>query len=610
MNKNALSPWVLSQVVLSGLGLFLFHALITKQYRGAPLTLAAWLAAAFILVLVIRRMARNVALDSRSRWQQTWAGLDEIGLAFVAFFFLLLVVFDNQYFRATADGREYFAHVRSLVIDFDLDFANENELFRTGGVPQHFPFGSAVLWLPFYLVAHLWLGLLNLLGGSFDRDGFHNTYQMAIGLGTLTYGFIGLLMIYRIGRDYFASRIIAAATMLLTAGSFLVWYLAIESSYTHGNSMFAVTLFLLLWYRTRDERSLRQWGWLGLAAGLMVMVRWQNALFLLFPAVDAATMVIGLLRNAPPADEDEGATSPDTVVSLGRSLAVFGLGLFFGFLPQMIFWRVVNGGWLALPHGQAGQQWWSDSLMVDVLFSSNHGLFAWHPIIYLAILGIPLFMLRDFCLGGLLTLVFLIQIYVNGAVATWWGGHAFGGRRFASCTLLFALGLAAFIRFLQKRPLIDLGEAGDERYLGRGWSRSQRGQRGSFRWGLGPESVVMAPLKAPEFLRPGVAQVQPDYLLRFRADPYRADDGRPQIIEFWVNGKLVGREGLLRDLRQYEVEIPGRVVQRNLNEIVMRYSHWRPDPGVGSAASRRQRAVRFDRIDLIRQSVPFDARGR
>ena len=38
MNKNALSPWVLSQVVLSGLGLFLFHALITKQYRGAPLT--------------------------------------------------------------------------------------------------------------------------------------------------------------------------------------------------------------------------------------------------------------------------------------------------------------------------------------------------------------------------------------------------------------------------------------------------------------------------------------------------------------------------------------------------------------------------------------------
>ena len=285
MNKNALSPWVLSQVVLSGLGLFLFHALITKQYRGAPLTLTAWLAAVFILVLVIRRVARNVAPESRSRGQQIWAGLDEIGLAFVAFFFLLLVVFDNQYFHATVDGREYFAHVRSLVIDLDLDFANENKLFRTGGVPQHFPFGSAVLWLPFYLVTHLWLGLLNLLGGSFDRDGFNNTYQMAVGLGTLTYGFIGLLMLYRIGRDYFAPRIIAAATMLLTAGSFLVWYLAIESSYTHGNSMFAVTLVLLLWYRTRDERSLRQWGWLGLAAGLMVMVRWQNAVFLLFPAV-------------------------------------------------------------------------------------------------------------------------------------------------------------------------------------------------------------------------------------------------------------------------------------------------------------------------------------
>ena len=391
-----------------------------------------------------------------------------------------------------------------------------------------------------------------------------------------------------------------------------------------------------------------------------------------------------MARHAPPADsEDEGTTRSDTALSLGRSLALFGLGFFVSFLPQMIFWRVVNGGWLALPHGQAGQQWWSDSLMVHVLFSSNHGLLAWHPIIYLAVLGIPLFLLRDFRLGGLLTLVFLIQIYINGAVATWWGGHAFGGRRFASCALLFALGLAAFIRFLQKRPLtgivgtlsilvvlnaffigdikagrlptgqgitfndivgasyrqlgnpfsfpanalfgrrqgmtalqydelglrlynnlhIDLGEEGDERYLGRGWSSSEQGERGSFRWALGPESVVIAPLKAPEFLRPGEVQSQPDYVLRFRAYPYRVDDGRVQTIEFWVNGELAGRQPLRRDLRQYEVDIPGRAVQRNLNEIVMRYSYWRPDPGVGSTAERRPLAVRFDRIDLIRQPV-------
>jgi hypothetical protein len=115
---------------------------------------------------------------------------------------------------------------------------------------------------------------------------------------------------------------------------------------------------------------------------------------------------------------------------------------------------VVNGHWLGVPQGQAGQQWWGDSLMLDVLFSSNHGLLAWHPIVYLSLLGVPLFLVRDWYFGSLLTAVFAAQVYVNGAVTTWWGGSAFGGRRFDGCAMLFALGLAALIRWCQQRPAI------------------------------------------------------------------------------------------------------------------------------------------------------------
>ena len=679
--KNALSPWTLSQVAFGGLCLFLFHTLITKEYRGAPLALAAWLAVAFVLVLVLRATARRQPADSRSWWQDIWAALDGVGLVFVAFFLILLLVLDTQYLRATSDGREYFVHVRSLVMDFDLDFANENEIFRTRGTPHIFPFGSAVLWLPFYVAAHLWLGLLNLLGGSFVRDGFNNTYQMANGLGTLIYGFAGLLMIYRIGREYFAPRIMAAATIFLTAGGFLVWYLAVENSFSQGCSLFATMLFLLVWVRTRDARSVRQWAWLGLAAGLMSMVRWQNAAFLLFPMADAALALWRMARGGSPLEGDTGGTpGPMPAVVLMRSLAAFGGGLILGFLPQMVFWKVVNGGWLALPHGQYGQQWWADSLMVDVLFSSNHGLVAWHPIIYFAVLGIPLFVIRDIRLGGLLTTVFLIQIYAIGAVAMWWGGPSFGGRRFESCTLLFALGLAAFIGFCKKRPLvvlfgglsmlvlvnaffiadvrrerqgmllgtghtfneilgstyrrignpfsfpanvlfgfrygitplqydqlglqmynnlrIDIGEgSADGRFLGAGWSGREQNGDISFRWALGPESVVIAPLKSPHFLLPGEPQQQPGYLLRFRAQPYHEGE---QTIEFWVNGELVGHQPLAPQTAEYEITIPAGIIRRNLNAIVMRYSYWLIDPGT-VAAERRPLAVRFEQLDFIRQ---------
>ena len=123
-----------------------------------------------------------------------------------------------------------------------------------------------------------------------------------------------------------------------------------------------------------------------------------------------------------------------------------------GFLPQMYFWKVVNRGWLAVPHGQAGQQWWGDSLMLDVLFSPNHGLLAWHPILYLSLLGVPFFMRRDWRLASLLVLLFAAEVYVNGAVTTWWGGSAFGGRRFDGCVLLFVLGLAALLRWGREHP--------------------------------------------------------------------------------------------------------------------------------------------------------------
>ena len=49
---------------------------------------------------------------------------------------------------------------------------------------------------------------------------------------------------------------------------------------------------------------------------------------------------------------------------------------------------------------------------------------------------------------------FVGQLWVNGAVEIWWGGAGFGARRFASCALVFAMGLAGLFATLQRRPLV------------------------------------------------------------------------------------------------------------------------------------------------------------
>ncbi len=55
--------------------------------------------------------------------------LDGVGIVFVVFLLLLLLLFHMGFQRAASDGRAYFVQVRSLVMDWDLDFANDEAMF-------------------------------------------------------------------------------------------------------------------------------------------------------------------------------------------------------------------------------------------------------------------------------------------------------------------------------------------------------------------------------------------------------------------------------------------------------------------------------------------------
>ena len=62
-----------------------------------------------------------------------------------------------------------------------------------------------------------------------------------------------------------------------------------ESSLSHANSFFAATLFVYFWHVSSNRRSVLKWSLLGLLAGLMVLVRFQNVIFLVFPLIEMIT---------------------------------------------------------------------------------------------------------------------------------------------------------------------------------------------------------------------------------------------------------------------------------------------------------------------------------
>jgi hypothetical protein len=89
---------------------------------------------------------------------------------------------------------------------------------------------------------------------------------------------------------------------------------------------------------------------------------------------------------------------------------------------------------------------WKSPHLVNVLFSADHGLLAWTPILIPAVLGL-VFLLRQerklavYVIGASLSFYYLIAID-----PCWDGLSSFGNRKFLSLVPLFVLGLAVTFR--------------------------------------------------------------------------------------------------------------------------------------------------------------------
>lgn len=360
--------------------------------------------------------------------------------------------------RVASDGYNYYAYLRSMVIDGDIDFHNDFENYGsafwrtykpadtvTGYYTNVFSVGPAILWAPFYLIAHGAVLLVNFFGWSIPANGFSEPYQLSVALASQIYAFIGILMMFRLLRRYYPAGISFISTIAIWLGTFLVYYMIFEPSMSHSLSFFSVTLFLYLWHSSRSTRKTKDWVWLGLSAGLMMLVRWQNGIFMALPASEALIIYLGLLRKQD---------WPNAFNLLKKHILFLSM-VATAFLPQMLVWKIIYGGFLTIPQGTSFMKWTSP-FMLETLFSSRHGLFSWHPLFLFGALGwFPLYR-RDKLLAGATLVLFLIMTYVNSVVSDWWAGWSFGMRRFDGFLAFLGLGLAAFLtttkNLVQKNP--------------------------------------------------------------------------------------------------------------------------------------------------------------
>jgi len=374
--------------------------------------------------------------------------------------FLLTLPLVNPWVRG--DGVGYYAYVRSLLIDGDLQFENEwlagnttfvqpkldsdgrikAEVFTpTGRVDNHFTVGPAVLWAPFLIVVHIAVVALDQWGFHIPADGYSPPYVVTMACATALYGFLGLFFSYKLAREYFEERWAFLATVGIWFASSLPVYMYFNPSWSHAHSAFVVALFLWYWHRTRAGRSALQWIALGLLGGLMLDVYYPNGVLLLVPLLES---LLGYWQRWKAAPNRWAA-----VRRLFVGNVLFSLALVAGFLPTLITRSVLYGSPFRSGYHPLSVWNWTSPELWRVLFSSNHGLFSWTPILLLAVLGIFLLRRLDKELSVLLLTGFLGFYYLIASYLTWHGIASFGNRFFVSLTAVFVLGLAATLKRLE-----------------------------------------------------------------------------------------------------------------------------------------------------------------
>jgi len=420
-------------------------------------------------------------------------GKRELLLLFVLFIASLPAVTARLY---SSDEVEYFSYLRSLWFDHDVSFENEYRYFYDHRVAQTADFhqtflelqtatgrrinygtmGCAVLWAPFYGVADLATRVMRTMGHAVEADGYSQPYVSAVAYGSAFYGFAAIVIAVAAARRVVGTYEISSG-LAVWLGTPLLFYMYVAPPFSHACSAFAVALFVAVWLNVRQTWNVGGVVALGLAGALMAMVREQDLLCALGPALDFALAQIkgqGKRESARGSSEARsrrasasGGGAP-RAVSNAKPVLVALAGCFaflIGYLPQLIAYQALNGFPRPSPLVTRKMFWYSPHA-VQVLLDPEHGFLLWTPLALLALAGlillvaVPRSVVADDVVGndrrqiaGCMLLMVAMQVYISGAVESWTVAGAFGQRRFVAVAIFLVIGLAAFRRWVRSRAM-------------------------------------------------------------------------------------------------------------------------------------------------------------
>lgn len=297
--------------------------------------------------------------------------------------------------------------------------------------------GMAVMYLPFFLVAHM-----IALTFGYTADGFSEPYQMCLTWGFTLYTLVGLIFLRRILLRFFSDAWTSSLLICILLGTNLYHFTGTDNIST-ANPLFML-FAIVVWYSIRwhetDERK------------YLYRVAATSALITLIKPSEIICVLIPILW---------GLSSPRDIKKRldflweQRAPILRGIGIaMIIFLPQMTYWTITTGSPIfdSYQNPGVGLDLFSPHT-IDAFFSFKKGWLLYTPIMWLALFGfIHLYRQRRELFWPILA-YFLITTWIVTSWTEWWYGGSYSIRPMTTSYVLLAIPMGLLLRTWYERSL-------------------------------------------------------------------------------------------------------------------------------------------------------------
>ncbi len=264
-----------------------------------------------------------------------------------------------------------------------------------------FTCGLAILWSPFFLIAHLISIFLGL-----DSDGYSNVYFGFILIAGIFYTYIGLVFIYKFIREFFEQKISLLTTALFFLATNVFFYsVLLGAGMSHIYSFSMIAIYLYYCNQFSKESSFKNLLFLGVPFALAVLIRPTNIISGLYLFLYGVNNIATLKERVT-----------FWIKNYWAIIGLFIIGVIV-FIPQMAYWHYVTGKFLVYSYQEYGFPNWQTPKFGIVLFGKYNGWLTYTPIVWFGLIGLFVLLWKKQMNSLAIVLILFLCTYIN---ASWW----------------------------------------------------------------------------------------------------------------------------------------------------------------------------------------------